>query len=342
MVLVVVFLLSLTLSIACKKKDKTSESVGGSESVSFTESISGTQSESKVNSGKDSEKTSENKSTTESLAVSETAKDSEKENETASESTTTSESETVSDSKTESETVSESEKASESENGSKIDSEDTADSEETADSDNSSESEQESEIVYSEGLEYELNSDGNSYTVVGIGSFKGTELNIPEEYNGKPITKIGSRAFYDCDFLTSITTGKNVVNIGSYAFAYCDYIRSVVITDKVKEIEECAFDVDSRLAEVINKSSIKIEKGSEANGSIGLFAIVIHNGKSKIETIGEYIFLNDDEANHYLLGYTGSKSEITLPESYKGEKYEISTGHSMGRKPLRALQFPIM
>ena len=71
MVLVVVFLLSLTLSIACKKKDKTSESVGGSETVSITESISGTQNESKINSGKDSEKTSESKSTTESLVSSE-------------------------------------------------------------------------------------------------------------------------------------------------------------------------------------------------------------------------------------------------------------------------------
>ena len=52
-------------------------------------------------------------------------------------------------------------------------------SEDTADSGNSGESGQESENVYSEGLAYELNSDDDSYTVVGIGSFKGTELRIP-------------------------------------------------------------------------------------------------------------------------------------------------------------------
>ena len=220
MVLVVVFLLSLTLSIACKKKDKTSESVGGSETVSITESISGTQSESKINSGKDSEKISESKSTTESLV--------------------SSESEIVSDSKAGSETVSESEKASESE----------IDSEDTEDSDNSSESEEESEIVYFEGLEFRLNFDGDSYTVVGIHSFEGTELNIPKNYNGKLVTRIGNYAFRDCSGLTSVTIPDSVTSIGEDAFYDCSGLTSITISKNITSIGEGAFNCCSGLTAV--------------------------------------------------------------------------------------------
>ena len=48
----------------------------------------------------------------------------------------------------------------------------------------------------SEGLEYSLNSDGNGYTVTGIGTCTDKELIIPSEYNAKPVTSIGGGAFY--------------------------------------------------------------------------------------------------------------------------------------------------
>jgi len=55
-----------------------------------------------------------------------------------------------------------------------------------------------------EGLEYELNADGQSYYVKGIGTATATEIVIASVYNGMPVTSIGERAFFDCDRLTSI------------------------------------------------------------------------------------------------------------------------------------------
>ena len=57
----------------------------------------------------------------------------------------------------------------------------------------------------SEGLEFELNDDGRSYSVVGIGTCKDTNIVIPAEYNDLPVTSIEREAFWGCESLTSIT-----------------------------------------------------------------------------------------------------------------------------------------
>ena len=77
----------------------------------------------------------------------------------------------------------------------------------------------------------ELN-DG-SYEVTGFSDdYDGaTEIVIPSEYNGMPVTAIGDRAFSDCTGLTSITISDSVTSVGSYAFSGCDSLEAVYITD---------------------------------------------------------------------------------------------------------------
>ena len=68
---------------------------------------------------------------------------------------------------------------------------------------------------------FELNEDGESYTITGLSEdFEGTEVVIPAEYKGKPVTSIGASAFYNCTSLTSVTFGANsqLTTVGSYAF----------------------------------------------------------------------------------------------------------------------------
>ncbi len=48
---------------------------------------------------------------------------------------------------------------------------------------------------FSEGLEYELNSDGKGYTVTGIGTCKDTNLIIPSTYNNLPVTSMALGRF---------------------------------------------------------------------------------------------------------------------------------------------------
>ncbi len=68
------------------------------------------------------------------------------------------------------------------------------------------------------GLEYTLNKDNNSYSVVSVGTCQDTDIVIPSKYEDKPITAIWANAFNGCTSLTSITIPEDVISIGEDAF----------------------------------------------------------------------------------------------------------------------------
>ena len=139
-----------------------------------------------------------------------------------------------------------------------------------------------------------------------------TSIVIPDS-----VTIIGSYAFNYCTGLTSIVIPDSVTSIGKYAFNYCTGLTSVVIPDSVTNIGRYAFDGCYKLVEVINKSSLNITTGSD-----GYYAKEVHTGKSKVVNYNDYLFYTYNGVN-YLLGYVGNDTELTLPESYNGESYEI-------------------
>ena len=108
----------------------------------------------------------------------------------------------------------------------------------------------------SEGLEFELNDDGASYAVTGVGTCTDTNVVIPSKYDGLPVTSIGDYAFYDCSSLTSITIPDSVTTIGEYAFYYCSNLTSIVIPDSVTSIGDSAFDYCTSLTSVTIPNSV--------------------------------------------------------------------------------------
>ncbi len=70
---------------------------------------------------------------------------------------------------------------------------------------------------YTDGLSYTLNTD-NTWTVSGMGSATGTEIIIPDKYEGLAVTAIGANAFANED-IASISFGTNIGYIGEGAFA---------------------------------------------------------------------------------------------------------------------------
>ncbi|MBR2876312.1 MAG: hypothetical protein IKC01_04170, partial [Clostridia bacterium] len=59
-------------------------------------------------------------------------------------------------------------------------------------------------------LTFELNENGTMYKVKDCNEDASGELVIPSTYNGLPVTLIGSSAFEDCRYLTSITIPDSV------------------------------------------------------------------------------------------------------------------------------------
>lgn len=92
----------------------------------------------------------------------------------------------------------------------------------------------------SDKLEFTRNSDG-SYTVTGIGKETGTEIYIPNSYQGSPVTAIGERAFAGNDEITGIYFNGGVETIGKGAFGSCHNLCEVRLSDSIKEIGKFAF-----------------------------------------------------------------------------------------------------
>ena len=78
---------------------------------------------------------------------------------------------------------------------------------------------------FSQDLEYTLSASGTSYVVSGIGSCLDSDIIIPANYKGKPVTSIGEYAFRGCSGLTSITIPNSVTSIGGGAFSDCDNLN---------------------------------------------------------------------------------------------------------------------
>ena len=154
--------------------------------------------------------------------------------------------------------------------------------------------------VASKGLEFTLNPDGASYSVTGIGTCTDTDIIIPSEYEGLPVTAIGDYAFFLCANLTSITIGDSITTIGDFAIGCCANLTSVTIGGSVTTISTYTF------YDCANLTSIVVDVGNTAYQSInenlytkdGTILIAYAIGKTdtsfaipnSVTTIGDYAF----------------------------------------------------
>ena len=74
------------------------------------------------------------------------------------------------------------------------------------------------------------------------------------------VTRIGNSAFYDNDYITSVTIPTSVTTIGNYAFYDCDRLTSISLPQSVKKIEYNAF------RECRNLQSVTLNNGLETIG----------------------------------------------------------------------------
>ena len=97
------------------------------------------------------------------------------------------------------------------------------------------------EPIGSAGLEFSLNADGTTCTLVGMGTCIDTEVVIPKHSpDGYTVTAIGERAFSGCGNLTGVIIPDSVTSIGKGTFDACA-LKSITIPDSVTDIGGGAF-----------------------------------------------------------------------------------------------------
>ena len=137
------------------------------------------------------------------------------------------------------------------------------------------------------------------------------------EINLTSVTKISAIAFFNCIDLVSVTIPNSVTSIGDSAFIGC-----------------------YKLVEVINNSNLNITKGSSGYGGIAYYALNVKNsGTSDIVNKNNYLFYTAGNVN-YLLGYVGKDKELTLPNNYNNEKYEVYKFAFRGCSSLTSITIP--
>jgi len=108
----------------------------------------------------------------------------------------------------------------------------------------------------SRGLEYRINSDGRTVTLVGYGSCKDRDVIVATLYDGKPVTVIGASAFEDCRAINSVVLPEGLQVISDKAFKGCDVLKSVIIPDDVKSIGKEAFKECKYLNSIVIPESV--------------------------------------------------------------------------------------
>ena len=187
------------------------------------------------------------------------------------------------------------------------------------------------------GLMYSLTNNNTEYQLTGIGTAKG-DIVIADTYRGKPVTKIsdmalanggkdvtsvvvgenvtsiGTRAFYNCTMMTSITfkapekiltmgayafqgcrsltsiaIPENITSISNYQFAYCRSLETVTFGSKITSIGEHSFADCDKLNNVVIPDTVTSIGAYAFANNIGMTNVKIGDG---VQSIGEYAFLS--------------------------------------------------
>lgn len=80
-------------------------------------------------------------------------------------------------------------------------------------------------------MAFELNAEGSGYTLVSCkNTASQTELVIPDEINGLPVTAIADMAIQSCDDLLAIAIGANLVEIGKWGVFDCRHLKEFTVS----------------------------------------------------------------------------------------------------------------
>lgn len=215
------------------------------------------------------------------------------------------------------------------------------------------------------GQEFLFAPVGNNYAVTAYVGDKNI-VEVPATYNGKAVTVIGERAFYDCSQITEAVLPDTIKEIGVEAFGYCTSLTKIEIAACTR-LKDRAFIGCTALTEIYlpdglvnigltpfaectSLEKIQIESGTVSStlfaGNKYVKEIVLGAGVTEIaqnafkgcSSLEKLTMprVNDSEPfNNYYFGITpikytmsGSGSDNLYPEATKAYTYTDSNGVS--------------
>ncbi len=140
-------------------------------------------------------------------------------------------------------------------------------------------------------LNFTLNADGTGYTVKKYNNNLIGRLEIPAEYNGRPVVGIDEEAFYNCYQITSVVIPNTISRVGDMAFGGCTALEAVNIPNSISIIGNRVF-YNCHFAEISIPTSI-VSIGCEAfRFCTNLRSVVIPNS---VTSIGDKAFFGCDK-----------------------------------------------
>ena len=103
------------------------------------------------------------------------------------------------------------------------------------------------QVSTEDGLVFQVYAD---HVAVTDYTGSGTEVVIPEQIEGLPVTSIGNHAFYDCGNVTNIMIPECVSSIDEYAFCKCISLKEMTIPEGVTSIAPAVFNGCTSLTKV--------------------------------------------------------------------------------------------
>lgn len=129
-------------------------------------------------------------------------------------------------------------------------------------------------------------------------SLADAQIEIPEELG---IRRLGDGAFAGMESLKSIIISEGVVSIGESCFTNCKNLSRVLLPDSLMHVERYAFNNCSSLEQLDIPKSADVSAGDIFQECPFLQNITNEQGFAVV--------------NHTLLAYTGSESQLEIPES---------------------------
>lgn len=207
------------------------------------------------------------------------------------------------------------------------------------------------------GISFALINNKTEYEVRSMGSAAG-DVVIPDVYRNKPVTKIGdlafanknkdltsvtvignnlrtigSRAFYNCGAMTSISLPDSVTEIGAYAFQNCRSLQSVVLPEGLKVLQGFTFAYCTELASVTMPEGLTSIETKAFIGCYKLDNVVIPNS---VLTMGEYAFSENKALTNLTIG---SGLEVIPEYAFLGCQMLAQINFSEGLKTISQFAF---